>query len=63
MTGNRFLKGHRIRIAVMTSFMPHMSRNLHSGLLETESAAMRTARITIHFGGEHPSRIVVPVVK
>ena len=63
MTGNRFLKGHRIRIAVMTSFMPHMSRNLHSGQLETESAALRTARITIHFGGKHPSRIVVPVVK
>jgi putative CocE/NonD family hydrolase len=62
MTGNRFLKGHRIRVALMASFAPNMSWNLHTGALEFDSAATATARITVHAGGEHPSRIVLPVV-
>ncbi|MGQ0766486.1 MAG: CocE/NonD family hydrolase [Gemmatimonadota bacterium] len=62
LTGNRFLRGHRIRIVLMTSFAPHMSRNLHTGLLETESAETRTATLTILMGGRWPSRIELPVL-
>ena len=43
MTGNRFLKGHRVRVALMASFAPNMSWNLHTGALEFDSAATATA--------------------
>ena len=61
-TANRFLRGHRIRVALMPSFAPHMSRNLHTGALEFDSAESRRARITVHTGGRHPSRLVLPVL-
>ena len=62
MTGNVFARGHRLRIVVMTSFMPAFSRNLQTGALETESAEMRPARLMILSGPDHPSRLVLPVV-
>jgi putative CocE/NonD family hydrolase len=62
LTGNLFHKGHRIRVVLSTGFMPNFSRNLHTGELETTSAAMRTATITIHYGGDTPSRLILPVV-
>jgi putative CocE/NonD family hydrolase len=61
-TGNSFRAGHRIRIHIMTSFFPHFSRNLHTGELETTTARMRTARITVHHGGAYASRLILPVV-
>ncbi len=57
-TGNRFQKGHRIRVVVTTAFFPAFSRNLHTGELETVSSAMRSARVTIHCQG---SRLLLPV--
>ena len=62
ITGNRFSRGHRLRIVVMTSFMPAFSRNLQTGALETESAVMQPAHLTILSGPEHPSRLVLPVL-
>jgi putative CocE/NonD family hydrolase len=61
-TANRFARGHRIRVHVMTSFFPYFSRNLHTGALETTSDSMRSARITIHHDRRHPSRLILPVV-
>lgn len=61
-TGNLFRKGDRIRLAVSSAFMPHFSRNLHTGELESSSATMRKATITIHHGPATPSRLVLPVV-
>ncbi len=63
MTANRFKRGHRIRIAVMASFAPNMSRNLHTGKLETESAETAVARITVHTGAAYASRLVLPIVE
>ena len=63
MTANRFRRGHRIRVAVMASFAPNMSRNLHTGKLETESAETAVARIQLLTGLDYASRLVVPVVK
>ena len=61
MTANRFLRGHRIRVAVMASFAPNMSRNLHTGRLEMDTAVTARARITVHLGGPGGSRLVLPI--
>ena len=61
-TGNLFAKGHRLRLVLCGSFMPHFSRNPQTGLSETTSAPMRPARLTIHHDAAHASRLVLPVV-
>ena len=61
MTANRFLRGHRIRVAVMASFAPNLSRNLHTGRLEMDSAETARARISVHLGGLRGSRLVLPI--
>lgn len=64
MTGNAFLKGHRIRVQVSASFFPHFSRNLQTGRRETtESGVSRKARLTIHHSRSHPSSITLPVLE
>lgn len=62
LTANTFRKGHRIRVAIMTSFVPGFSRNLHTGELETTSSASRVARVTIHHSAARPSRLILPVL-
>lgn len=61
-TGNLFAKGHRVRVVLCGSFMPHFSRNLQTGESEARSAKLRKATIRIHHDAGHPSRIVLPVV-
>ncbi len=61
-TGNRFAKGHRVRVLLCGSFLPHFSRNPQTGESETRSAAMRRAVVSIHHDARYPSRIVLPVV-
>jgi putative CocE/NonD family hydrolase len=61
VTANRFLTGHRLRVQISGEFFPHFSRNLHTGEPDADSAAMRTATITILHDAAHPSRIVLPV--
>ena len=64
ITGNAFLKGHRIRVQLSASFFPHFSRNLQTGLRETtESGSSRKARLTIHHSRSHPSSITLPVLE
>ena len=62
LTANRFKAGHRVRIAIMASFMPHMSRNLHTGLLEMVSDKSVPARITVWHAPERRSRIILSAV-
>ncbi len=62
LTGNTFLKGHRIRVAIMTSFAPGFSHNLHTGDLEATSAASRVARVTILHDDRYKSRLILPVL-
>ena len=62
LTANRFKAGHRVRIAIMSSFMPHMSRNLHTGLLEMVSDKSVPARVTVWHTPERPSRIILSAV-
>ena len=61
-TGNLFEKGHRIRVVLCGSFMPHFSRNLQTGEWEARSGKSRPATIRIHHDAAHPSRVVLPVV-
>ena len=62
MTGNLFKRGHRLRAVFMTSFMPHFSRNLQTGRSEIESAEFRPATVSLHFGPDHPSHLILPVL-
>jgi uncharacterized protein len=62
-TGNRFRQGHRIRVHVLSSFMPHFSVNGQTGALESTSAAIRAAQVTVRHDAQHPSRLVLPVVR
>lgn len=62
MTSNLFKKGHRMRVQISAAFMPHMSRNLHTGELEMTSSTMQKANIRIYHDRKHASRIVLPVI-
>jgi len=62
VTSNAFLKGHRIRAQISTTFFPNFSRNLHTGDLETVSGVARRATIRIYHDRQHPSHVTLPVV-
>lgn len=62
MTGNTFLRGHRLRLVVCGAFFPHFSRNLQTGALETVSAESRPAQVRVHHSPRYPSRLVLPSV-
>jgi uncharacterized protein len=62
MTGNTFLKDHRLRLVVCGAFFPHFSRNLQTGALETVSAESRPARVRVHSSPRYPSRLVLPII-
>ena len=63
MTGNRFARGHRLRVVLTSSFHPHFSRNLHTGEDEAVSSRSRSAKLDVLFDSEHPSRLVLPVLE
>jgi len=62
ITGNTFLKGHRLRVCLMASWYPTFPRNLQTGLLETVSSDYRKARITIHYGPKHDTKLILPII-
>lgn len=62
LTANTFKRGHRIRVAVMTSFAPHFSRNPQNGELESTSGGTRVARVTIFHNDLQPFRLILPVL-
>ena len=63
LTGNRFLKGHRIRVQLSAAFFPWFSRNLNTGESEVSASESRPAMVTIHQGGQYPSAITLPLVQ
>ncbi|MEI6634864.1 MAG: CocE/NonD family hydrolase, partial [Chlamydiota bacterium] len=60
--GNTFKAGHRLRLCIAASWFPIYSRNLQTGLLETESAVTQPATITVHHSARYPSRLLLPVI-
>jgi hypothetical protein len=62
ITSNCFLRGHRIRAHVMSSFFPHLDRNPNTGRPVPAEGRLVTARQTILHDAAHPSRLILPVI-
>lgn len=63
ITSNVFLKEHRIRVQISATFFPNFSRNLQSGELENSSNKMQKATIRVYHDADHPSQVILPIVK
>jgi putative CocE/NonD family hydrolase len=59
---NLFLKGHRIRVEIASSFFPLFSRNLNTGKDNLTTTEMQPAHQTIYHDAEYPSQIILPIV-
>ena len=62
VTGNVFLKGHRIRLEISSSNFPRFDRNPNTGHRFGADTELRTASQTIHHDAQSPSHIVLPVI-
>jgi hypothetical protein len=62
---NVFAAGHRIRLDVSSSNFPRFDRNTNTGgVIAREGAEdFQTAVNRVHHGGEHRSRLVLPVIR
>jgi putative CocE/NonD family hydrolase len=58
-----FNKGHQIRIAVSSSNAPRFEPNPNTGEPHFTAGKTRIANNTVHLSDNHPSHIVLPVVK
>jgi putative CocE/NonD family hydrolase len=62
VTSNTFKTGHKIRVAIQSSFFPALTRNLNTGGPNYNEKDPITAHNTIHHGGAYLSSITIPVV-
>ena len=62
-TSNVFLKGHRIRLEVSSSNFPRFDRNLNTGKSAATSSEFVKATNTVLHDSEHPSALILPVVR
>ncbi len=62
VTGNTFLKGHRIRLEISSSNFPRFDRNPNTGTPVASETRLLTASQTIYHDREHPSHLVLMVV-
>lgn len=62
-TSINFEKGHRIRVEVTSSNFPKFARNLNTGGNNYDESEGVIAHNTIHLSKEHPSYVVLPIVK
>jgi uncharacterized protein len=63
VTSNVFLKGHKMRVQISASFFPNFSRNLQSGESENSSSKAQKATIRVYHDAQHPSQVILPVVR
>jgi hypothetical protein len=63
ITSNCFLRGHRIRAHVMSSFFPHLDRNPNTGRPVPAEGRLVPARQTVFHDASHPSRLILPVIR
>ncbi len=54
--------GDRLRLDVTSSNYPRLARNLNTGAPFAQTTEMEAARQTIHMSGQHPSRLILPVI-
>ena len=59
---NMFLKGHKIRIEVSSSFYPAADRNLNTGEPLGAGIKIVKARQTVFHNREFPSRLILPII-
>jgi predicted acyl esterase len=62
-TSNRFKAGHRLRLLVTSSSFPRFDVNPNTGEAIGRHTHTRKARNTIHHSKDHPSRLILPVMK
>ncbi len=62
-TSNMFLAGHRIGLYMTSSYFALWDRNLNTGDPISTATRMKIARNTVYHGGEHPSHIILPIVR
>lgn len=62
-TSNVFKKGHRIRVDISSSNFPRFDVNPNTGEPLQQHRRMKTAHNTIHHDVEHPSHILLPVMR
>jgi len=62
VTGNMFLKGHRIRVEISSSNFPRFDRNPNSGGKVSDAAKLNKASQTVYHDAKHPSALVLTVV-
>ncbi|HIF11309.1 MAG TPA: CocE/NonD family hydrolase [Sneathiellales bacterium] len=64
-TANVFRSGHQIRLEVSSSNFPRFDRNTNTGAIiaeETEADFLNTTNTVLH-DAEHPSHVVLPLIK
>jgi len=62
VTGNVFLKGHRIRLEISSSNFPRFDRNPNTGTPVANETKLIKATQTIYHDRRHPSRLVLMVM-
>ena len=62
VTGNVFLRGHRIRVEVSSSNFPRFDRNLNTGHDLGADSKIRMARQKVYHNTEYPSHLLLPVI-
>jgi uncharacterized protein len=63
VTSNVFLKGHRIRLEISSSNFPRFDRNPNTGGVVADAIKLNKASQTVYHSREHPSCMVLMVVK
>jgi hypothetical protein len=62
-TSNVFLKGHKLRLEISSSNFPHFDRNLNTGESPAyDTRCVKATNVIVH-DWEHPSALVLPVVR
>ncbi|SPE35797.1 Cocaine esterase [Candidatus Sulfopaludibacter sp. SbA6] len=62
VTGNVFLKGHRIRVEISSSNFPRFDRNPNTGGVVADDTRLLKASQTVYHDREHPSHVVLMVM-
>ena len=62
-TSNVFKRGHRIRVHLTSSNFPLWNRNPNTGNDPATDVEMYRAEQTIYHDREHPSHIILPIVR
>ena len=62
-TSNVFKKGHRLRVDISSSNFPRFDVNPNTGEPLQQHRSVKTAINTLLHDAEHPSHIVLPVMK